>query len=621
MRPEWMAIAFVHPQIISRAGGRSAVACAAYRAGDKLTDERQGKTQDYERRSGVIASGILLPANAPEWMHDREKLWNAIERREDRSTRPSSAQLAREMVIALPHELDDQHREYLIKNIGQEATRQGMVFDYAIHAPDHEGDERNYHAHIMLTMRRIDRNDPDGFGHKVREWNRKTFFHDFTNIVERETNRMLGRCGLVDRITFHVVEREAQKHMGLAATQLERQGVQTEIGNENRAIRERNREREEARAIEAELKSVKAEITREEARQAKAERERQELEQHERKHAAAMAAATAERERREREQRERQAQRERDQAVSRAERERQELKQREQAQAANMAAATAERERRERDQAVARAERERGHQVGSDAQQVQAVIRQYYELAKNGPSFAAAINGTGLILARASRRDVETAKTLADLASHNQNAPDWQTRLRIKEGEYFVIDERGFSYGVYERTTGGASGKLASLGTMPLPDLQDGKQIMREMREQRETKTRMERERQAVQRANERAAKLYANPSAPLWPDPVQRSQQANALRPMHPTDHVARVRQRQDEEAQRQREETSRENAAHNRESVRDVPMELLPRGQEDIIKTPEQERKDKLLQMALQEFQQRELSRGGGGGRTRGR
>ena len=244
-----MAIAYARPQIVSRSSGRSAVACAAYRAGEKLYDERYGKTQDYERKSGVIAQGILTPNNAPEWMHDQEKLWNAVERREDRSTRPDQAQLAREMVIALPHELDNQGREYLVKNILKEAAiRKGMIADYAIHAPDKEGDTRNYHAHVLLTMREIDPTDPDGLGKKARDWNSKQELKAFKSIIERETNRMLERHGIKERVSFTLeTGHEAQQHMGQAATQLERQGVQTHVGEANRERQQRNQTLAQAR--------------------------------------------------------------------------------------------------------------------------------------------------------------------------------------------------------------------------------------------------------------------------------------------------------------------------------------------------------------------------------------
>lgn len=254
-----MAIAFGRTQIIGRSQGRSAVACAAYRAGEALRDERYAKVQHYEDRSGVLASGVMLPPNAPVWMRDRERLWNAVERREDRSTHPNTAQLAREIVIALPHELEDEARHFLLKNILKEAaTRQGMVADYAIHAPDPDGDDRNYHAHVMLTMRRIDLNDPDGFGNKARPWNTRQALADFKGHIERETNRMLKRYGIGEQITFVLEEdRESTHHLGLGATALERQGVKTEIGEQNCAIQARNDTRA---ALRRELDEANGEI-------------------------------------------------------------------------------------------------------------------------------------------------------------------------------------------------------------------------------------------------------------------------------------------------------------------------------------------------------------------------
>lgn len=239
-----MAIAYARPQVISRAAGRSVVACAAYRAAEKLYDARQDKEHHYKARGGVIATGILTPTNAPAWMRDRETLWNAVEHREDRSNRPDDAQLAREVVIALPHELDAQGREYLLKNILKEgATRKGMVADYSIHAPDKEGDTRNYHAHVLLTMRAVDPADPDGFGLKVREWNDKKELAEFKEIIERETNKMLERYGVKERISFDAGDKEQSIHLGHDVMALERRGIRTQAGDFNRDVQARNEER------------------------------------------------------------------------------------------------------------------------------------------------------------------------------------------------------------------------------------------------------------------------------------------------------------------------------------------------------------------------------------------
>jgi hypothetical protein len=269
-----VAIAYGRAQIIGRSDGRSAVACAAYRAGQTLEDQRQGITHDYERKRGVLAEGVMLPANAPEWMRDRAALWNAVERREDRQTLRDTAQLAREFVLALPHELDDPAREYLVQNIIKEgATRKGMIADYAIHEPNRDGNDKNYHAHIMLTMRHIDPNDPDGFGNKAREWNSRKELQAFKGIIERETNRMLKRHGIEQEITFVLEEgKEAQRHMGHRATHLERKGIRTEIGDENRAIEARNQERaalrEQAAEIERQERTFLEWVKEEDAREA-----------------------------------------------------------------------------------------------------------------------------------------------------------------------------------------------------------------------------------------------------------------------------------------------------------------------------------------------------------------
>jgi len=198
-------------------------------------------------------------------MRDLEQLTNAIERREDRSTRRNEAQLAREYVIALPHELDAQQREHLLKNIIKEgATRKGMVAMWAIHEPDREGDNRNHHAHVILTMREIDPADPDGFGEKARDWNSKKEMAAFKGIVERETNKMLERAGVHEKIAFTWSDgRETTQHMGHDAAQLERQGIATRIGNENRAIQARNAERQQIKAELTAIDSQRAAIEQE----------------------------------------------------------------------------------------------------------------------------------------------------------------------------------------------------------------------------------------------------------------------------------------------------------------------------------------------------------------------
>ncbi|MGM1020263.1 MAG: MobQ family relaxase [Bacillota bacterium] len=193
-----MAIYHYSTQVASRPAGKSAVAMAAYRSGDRLEDERTGELKFY-RRSTPPETIILAPANAPEWVQDRNRLWNEVEKAEKRK----DAQLCREINVALPRELnaDDQH-ELLLNYCQEQFADRGMVADVAIHRDNPE----NPHAHIMLTMRHI---GPDGFGQKNWEWNPSFAFGKVQNAEKYidwraawadHTNRALERAGETDRI-------------------------------------------------------------------------------------------------------------------------------------------------------------------------------------------------------------------------------------------------------------------------------------------------------------------------------------------------------------------------------------------------------------------------------------
>jgi hypothetical protein len=156
---------------VSRGKGQSVIARAAYIAREKLRDERTNGVKDYRYLGEPEWQEIFAPDQAPDWALDREKLWNAVERREDESTRPDQAQLARDFKIALPYELDVDQRRALVHDFAREMAEKGMVVDVAIHRPDADDDPRNFHVHMLLTMREI---SPEGFGKKVREWNHDT---------------------------------------------------------------------------------------------------------------------------------------------------------------------------------------------------------------------------------------------------------------------------------------------------------------------------------------------------------------------------------------------------------------------------------------------------------------
>lgn len=141
-----MAIYSMHAQIIG--GGRSAVACAAYRSGTKLTAAKDRVEHDYTRKAGIVHSEIALPQNAPDWMRDRQRLWDAVEAKETRA----DAQLARETVVALPVELSTEQQVELARSLAELLADRGMVVDWSIH----DTGAGNPHVHLMSPLRAVD---------------------------------------------------------------------------------------------------------------------------------------------------------------------------------------------------------------------------------------------------------------------------------------------------------------------------------------------------------------------------------------------------------------------------------------------------------------------------------
>ena len=160
-----MALFMLQVTPIGRSAGRSATGAAAYRAGERLRDERTGELYNYSRRRDVLHKEIVLPArlagNAPVWSADRGQLWNTAERAEIRR----DARVAREFLVSLPHELSPDQRIVLARTLAHEiAERYGVVVDSAVHAPRAGGDPRNFHAHLLATTREI---TAAGFGGKT----------------------------------------------------------------------------------------------------------------------------------------------------------------------------------------------------------------------------------------------------------------------------------------------------------------------------------------------------------------------------------------------------------------------------------------------------------------------
>lgn len=251
-------------QVIGRSAGRSATAAAAYRAACEIQCERYGETHDYSRKGGVVFSEVMTPENAPDWMADRNALWNAVEKAETRK----NAQLAREVQLSLPHELTDAQRVELVRDFVQEQfISRGMIADVNIHAPHTQGDDRNHHAHVMLTMREL---TADGF-HKskatptARGWNKSENIEHWREEWANHQNRALERHGFSERVDHRSyeaqgIDREPQQHMGHEATALERKEQESRIANDNRAIDERNAIRAQ---LEADLARLEQRIAQE----------------------------------------------------------------------------------------------------------------------------------------------------------------------------------------------------------------------------------------------------------------------------------------------------------------------------------------------------------------------
>lgn len=252
-----MAIYHLSVKSISRSAGRSVVAAAAYRAGQELTDERQGMTHDYTRKQGVEDAFIVAPDGA-NWAQDRNALWNAAEAAEKRK----DAKTGREYELALPAELDAGARKELARDFARELVeRYGVVADVAIHEPGREGDNRNHHAHILTTTRTA---GEDGLGAKTRVLDvastASAEIEHMRGVWARQVNTALERHQVEQRVDHRSFERQGReqeptRHMGVSATAMERQAAReipnrepvTDLGKQNAEIRERNRVLETAR--------------------------------------------------------------------------------------------------------------------------------------------------------------------------------------------------------------------------------------------------------------------------------------------------------------------------------------------------------------------------------------
>ena len=307
-----MAIFHCSIKIIGRSGGRSAVASAAYRSGEKLYNEETGIVHDFTRKGGVVMSEILLPDNVPDRFLNREILWNEVQKVEKRS----DAQLAREIEVALPVELSREQQMECVRNyIGENFTSKGMIADWALH----DKGDGNPHAHILLSVRGMDEKakwqtkqksvfanardekgrpvydpskpsyDPKDKEHtaqyripvldengnqktRVREgkgteylwerisipandWNEHSKAEEWRKSWAEQCNRYLAPEARIDHRSYQRqgIDLEPTIHEGVSARQMERWGAVSERCETNRGVRQRNLLRLELKALAAEL--------------------------------------------------------------------------------------------------------------------------------------------------------------------------------------------------------------------------------------------------------------------------------------------------------------------------------------------------------------------------------
>jgi len=241
-------------QQIKRSASQSPVAAAAYRAGEKLYDERQDITHDYTRKTGIVHTEIMVPDNAPAWAKKltRESLWNMVDKRERRR----DAQSAREIRVALPRELSPDARLALARAfVKANFVDLGMIADLAVHCPKAADGKDQPHLHVMLTMRPA---FEEGFGDKSRHdwvpdpsgkthadgrpvmvasnadsWNLATNYEKCRASFEEMANAALSRAGSAERISrLSYLERGLSKlpepYLGVAMHLKELHGVMKE---------------------------------------------------------------------------------------------------------------------------------------------------------------------------------------------------------------------------------------------------------------------------------------------------------------------------------------------------------------------------------------------------------
>ena len=264
-----MAIYHLSTKPVSRSSGRTATASIAYRAGIAIKDERTGKEHDYTKRKGVAHTRLHTPNDLKI---ERNELWNLADTTETRK----NSRTAREIVVNLPHELSGRLRMMLVNDFAKDLANQyGVAVDVAIHTPDAQGDNRNHHAHIMLTTRKLERLESG----RVALTSKSQLEMSNTQLKERGlpsareelkaireqwaniTNKHLKEAKIDARIDHRShkdrgLEQLPTKKLGWEASALERKGIKTATGDYNRKVEEYNHAMQQLAIIEKSLNAV-----------------------------------------------------------------------------------------------------------------------------------------------------------------------------------------------------------------------------------------------------------------------------------------------------------------------------------------------------------------------------
>ena len=235
-----MPINYLNAKVLSRAKGQSAVAAAAYRSGEVLKSDDRICDYQHKREEDLTHTEIMAPEDAPAWVGDRQQLWLTAERAEKRK----DAQLARDIIAALPRELTTEQNIALVRDwVATNFVSKGMVADFAIHESQASDGGKNPHVHLLLTLRPV---EGDGFGKKAREWNDPALVTAWRRSFQDITNAHMEAANREERLSMESyatqgIDKQPEEHMGYQIDRLERRNIETNVGNRNRAIRNYNR--------------------------------------------------------------------------------------------------------------------------------------------------------------------------------------------------------------------------------------------------------------------------------------------------------------------------------------------------------------------------------------------